>query len=92
MPPCDPLSECLRQQKLEKYQGLKKELDKMWGVTATVVPVVMGELGAVTPKLGGWNQQISGTTPQISIQKRRVLGIAKILHITLIITLIANVS
>ena len=39
-------------EKLEKYQGLREELEKMWGVKTTVVPVVIGALGAVTPKLG----------------------------------------
>ena len=27
--------------KLEKYQGLKEELERMWGVKASVVPVVV---------------------------------------------------
>ena len=34
----------------------------MWGVKASVVPVVIGGLGAVTPKLEAWLQQIPGTT------------------------------
>lgn len=34
--------------KLEKYQGLNEELEKMWRVQATVVPLV---IGAVTSKL-----------------------------------------
>lgn len=38
-------------EKLEKYQGLKEELEKMWKGRAPVVPVVIGALGAVTPKL-----------------------------------------
>lgn len=29
-------------EKLEKYQCLKEELDQMWKVTSTVVPVVTG--------------------------------------------------
>ena len=33
--------------KLKKYQGPKEELKKMWGVKASVVPVVT----SVTPKL-----------------------------------------
>uniref|UniRef100_A0A3P9CNU3 GOLD domain-containing protein n=1 Tax=Maylandia zebra TaxID=106582 RepID=A0A3P9CNU3_9CICH len=38
----------------------------MWRVKVTVVPVVIGALGAVTPKLGEWLQQIPGTTSEIS--------------------------
>ncbi len=60
-------------QKLEKYQGLKKELEKMSGVKATVVPVVIGALGAVTHKLGEWLQQIPGTTSEVSVQKSAIL-------------------
>ncbi len=32
-------------EKLEKYQGLKEELEKMWGVKPTVVLVVIGAFG-----------------------------------------------
>ncbi|TWW72945.1 hypothetical protein D4764_15G0003390 [Takifugu flavidus] len=38
-------------EKLEKYQGLKEEIERMWVMKATVVPVVIGTLVAVTPKL-----------------------------------------
>lgn len=37
--------------KLKKYQALRKNLDKMQCVKATVVPIVIGALWAVTPKL-----------------------------------------
>lgn len=37
--------------KLEKFQGLKEELERMWKVKATRVPVMVGVLAAVTPKL-----------------------------------------
>ncbi|KAF7643082.1 hypothetical protein LDENG_00244990 [Lucifuga dentata] len=67
-------------EKLEKYQGLQEELDRMWKVKSTVV---IGALGAVTPKLGEWLQQIPGTTSEISVQKSAVLGTAKMLHRTL---------
>ena len=37
--------------KHEKCRRLKEELEKMWGVKAAVVPIVIRALGAVTPKL-----------------------------------------
>uniref|UniRef100_A0A3B3BB75 Cadherin domain-containing protein n=1 Tax=Oryzias melastigma TaxID=30732 RepID=A0A3B3BB75_ORYME len=40
-------------EKLEKYQGLREELEKGWKVKVTVVPVVIGALGAVTSKPDG---------------------------------------
>ena len=70
-------------EKVEKYQGLKEQLEQMWKVKASVVPVVVGALGAVTPKLGEWLQQIPGTTSETSVQKSAVLGTAKILRRTL---------
>ena len=70
-------------EKLEKYQGLKEEVERMWKVKAKVVPVVIGALEAVTPKLEEWLQQIPGTTSELSVLKRAVLGTAKILRRTL---------
>ncbi|KAK7922439.1 hypothetical protein WMY93_009341 [Mugilogobius chulae] len=70
-------------EKLEKYQGLREELEKAWKVKATVVPVVIGALGAVTPKLDEWLQHIPGSTSGISVQKSAVLGTARILRRTL---------
>ncbi|KAK7895269.1 hypothetical protein WMY93_020594 [Mugilogobius chulae] len=67
-------------EKLEKYQGLREELEKAWKVKATVVPVVIGALGAVTPKLDEWLQHIPGSTSDISVQKSAVLGTARILR------------
>ncbi|XP_051931065.1 uncharacterized protein LOC127607055 [Hippocampus zosterae] len=70
-------------EKLEKYQGLREELERAWKVKVTVTPVVVGALGAVTPKLDEWLQQIPGTTSDISVQKCAVLGTARILRRTL---------
>ncbi|TWW73543.1 hypothetical protein D4764_15G0009370 [Takifugu flavidus] len=70
-------------EKLERYQGLKEEMARMWDMKATVVPVVIVTLRAVTPKLCRWLQQIPGTTSEISTQKSAVLGTVKILRRTL---------
>ncbi|XP_078017068.1 uncharacterized protein LOC144458442 [Epinephelus lanceolatus] len=66
-------------EKVEKYQWLKEQLGQMWKVKVDVVPVVVGALGAVTPKLGEWLWQIPGTTSEASVQKCAVLETAKIL-------------
>ena len=39
-------------QQIEKYQGLEEQLEQMWKVKCNVIPMVVGQLGAVTPKLG----------------------------------------
>ena len=54
---------------MEKYQGLKEELERMWKMKVKVVPVVIGALGVVAPKLEDWLQQIPGTTSELSVQK-----------------------
>jgi len=49
------------------------KVEKMWELKAAVVPVVIGALGAMTPKLGEWLQQVPGTTSEISVQNSAVL-------------------
>ena len=70
-------------EKLEKYQRLKEELERTWKVKAKVVPMVIGALVAVTPKLEEWLKQIPTTTSELSVQKNAMLGTAKILRRTL---------
>lgn len=68
--------------RLEKYRGLKEELEKMWKMKATVALVVIGTLRAMTP-YWDWLQQIHGQTSEISVQTTAVLGTAKVLYRTL---------
>ena len=56
---------------------MREELEKMWKVKATVVPVLIGAIGKVNPTLGHWLQQITGITSEISVQKSTVLGRAR---------------
>ena len=56
-------------EKIKKYQGLKEQLKQMWKVKCNEIPVVVGALGAVTPKLREWLQQIPGTTSEVSSRK-----------------------
>ncbi|TWW61003.1 hypothetical protein D4764_05G0010930 [Takifugu flavidus] len=66
-----------------EHEKLKEEIERMCGIKATVVPIVIGTLWAVTPNLSRWLQQIPGTTSEFSVQKSAVLGTAKILRRTL---------
>lgn len=50
----------------------------MWKVKATVIPMVIGTLGAVTSKLGGTALQIPETTSQVFVHKSSVLRTAEI--------------
>ena len=57
-------------EKLKKYQGLKEELEKMWSVKATVVPIVKEALGTVKIKpeyaitIICWTMHVSAVVPQ----------------------------
>lgn len=47
-------------EKLEKYQGLREEMEKMWTVKARAM---MGTLGAVPPRLGECPADPSNSIP-----------------------------
>ncbi|GAA6104550.1 uncharacterized protein LOC106513546 [Tachysurus ichikawai] len=68
-------------EKIEKYQGLKEQLEHTWKVKSKVVPVVIRAL--CDPQLGEWLQQIPGVACDVSVQKSAVRGTTKILCRTL---------
>ena len=41
-------------EKIDKYQSLKNELEQLWKVKITVIPAVVGALGAIADRLTGW--------------------------------------
>ena len=45
---------------IDKYQPLKIGLERLWEVKRTVIPVVIGLLGAMLDKLTSWLAQIPG--------------------------------
>ena len=53
-------------EKIEKYQDLKRDIGKLWGIRQQeVVPVVVGALGAVSKRLDTWLYKLGitgGTT------------------------------
>lgn len=62
--------------KLEKYQSLREQLEKMWGVKIAVVAVVIGALGLWSGSNRSQEQKLR------SVRKSKGLGEAKILHRT----------
>ena len=79
--PGDSRIELKEQEKLTKYQDLKIEVERLWEKKATVVPVVVGALGAV-PKQLQYHLKTLGLdliTPS-QIQKAALLGTAHILR------------
>ena len=68
-------------EKLEKYQLLKDEIAKVWGMRKViVVPVVIGAFGAVSVNFKEYMKR-SGVNVRLEvIQKTALLGTAKILR------------
>ena len=67
-------------EKVAKYGGLRLELERMWGVDAEIIPVVVGGLGAVTKNLKEHLARIPGTPDASMCQKISLLGSKKILQ------------
>ena len=68
-------------EKIEKYQDLRIEVQRLWEKKAVVIPVVVGALGAVPKKLGKYLEKVGIdriTTEQI--QRTAILGTAYILR------------
>ena len=67
-------------EKVEKYQPLREEIERCWKVKTTVIPVVIGALGALTPAHQSWAAQLPAAPGSYQLQKCALLGTAKILR------------
>ena len=63
-------------EKTSKYQDVKIEIERLWGKQATVIPVVIGSLGAIPRDL----KKHLRTTGLESISPSQLLGTAHILR------------
>ena len=70
-------------EKLSKYKDLKIEIERMWGMTATTIPVVTGALGLIKKGLEKYTKQIPGNIKIRELQKIALLGTSRILRKTL---------
>ena len=68
------------QEKITKYQDLKREIERLWKVRAKVIPVVVGSLGAVTEKHQSYTRAIDDNISTRDLQKATLLGTAQILR------------
>ena len=66
---------------MEKYQDLKREIEKLWKLKMVeVVPVVIGALGRVTKEFDGWIEKLGITNNVGVMQKTTLLGTRRILR------------
>ena len=69
------------QEKVEKYQDLKREIGRMWGIRKVqVVPVVIGALGSVPKGFDKWIEKLDIPCNIVDMQKTALLGTARILR------------
>lgn len=67
-------------EKIDKYQDLRLEIQRLWNVRTRVIPVVIGAMGAHTDKLSGYLDTIPGTHRKAELIKAALLGSAHILR------------
>ena len=68
-------------EKIEKYQDLKREIGRLWGIRhLEVVLVVVGALAVVSNRLNAWLEKLGVTIRTGLLQKTALLGTARILR------------
>ena len=70
-------------EKLTKYKDLEIEIEKMWGMKTTTVPVIIGAFGLVKKGTANYISKIPGNIRITELQKTVLLGTAHILRRTL---------
>ena len=79
--PCDRNVNDKETEKVEKYQDLKIELQRLWNTSVEIVPIVVGALGAISRTLQKYLQKLNVTDIRASqIQKTVLLKTVNILR------------
>ena len=82
--PGDTRIQLREDEKILKYQDLKREIKQVWNLTSVkVVPIVVGALGAVTPSFQKHLDDVDCHLSISSLQKTALLGSARILRMVL---------
>ena len=66
--------------KIEKYQDLGRELQKIWNVKMKIIPLVVGSLGAIPKQFGNRLKQIGIAVGTAQVQMTILVGTARILR------------
>ena len=67
-------------EKITKYQDLRLQVQKLWDVKATVIPIVVGALGTISEELENHLKTIGIPIVISCLQKAALLGTAFILR------------
>ena len=57
--PCDRNVNDKETEKVEKYQDLKIEVQRLWNTSVEIVPIVVGALGAISSNLQKYLQKLN---------------------------------
>ena len=78
--PGDSRIEKKDKEKIEKYQDLRKELQKIWNVRVKIIPLVVGCLGAIPKQFGNFLKETGITAETEQVQKTVLLRTSRILR------------
>jgi hypothetical protein len=67
-------------EKILKYKDLTIEIQRLWNVKATVIPVVIGATGTISKSFRKYVSNIPGNQDVRELQKTAILGTAHILR------------
>jgi len=67
-------------EKLSKYKDQEIEVERMWGMKDTTIPVVIGVLGLIKKGMDKYIQKISGDTKIQELLKITLIGTSHILR------------
>ena len=79
-------------EKLTKYKDLEIEVERMWRLKTTTVPVVMGALGTIKKDMENYSNKIPGNINKHELQKITLLSTAHLLRQVLLATTTKNIS
>ncbi|XP_063586885.1 uncharacterized protein LOC134764236 [Penaeus indicus] len=78
-------------EKIDKYKPLKDEIARLWQMQkVTIIPIVVGALGAITNRLGNFMQEIGIEICIEHVQKTALLGTARVLRLVKCSALVSN--
>ena len=67
-------------ERIEKYQDLRRESQKVWNVRVKIIPLVVDSLGAIRKQFGNRLKEIGVTAGIGQVLKTVLLGTAKSSH------------
>ena len=65
---------------MEKYQDLRRELQKIWNLRVKIMSLVVGSLNAIPKQFGNRLKETGMTAETGQVQKTVLLGTARILR------------